>query len=332
MNWFNSFYFAVLLVGVALFVLLRPEFNTQLSFYGFAESNETDINYNYPVIVDRILVTPGQAVGLGDTILMLTRRKSRDILNDQQYKIAELRAEERYWKRRKENDLQELKLSRDADVNEIDLKLDALNKELKYKEGLAKELKSISIRDAQYQPLQDEIQTLTSEKEDVIKKFDLRISNLSREIDAGESPFREQIRRLEAEREFEADQQVQQIVVTAPADGLIGTIDCKEEEHIPSYTTLLTFYEPHSGLIKGFVHEDLTPEVHINDSFRISSLKDDQVTYDGKVVGLGSRIVEIPTRLRKHAEIKTYGREVLIEITVDNSFLQKEKVSISPMN
>jgi hypothetical protein len=65
------------------------------------------------------------------------------------------------------------------------------------------------------------------------------------------------------------------------------------------------------------------------DKFTVTSLKDKTMTYSGSVVGLGSRIVEIPSRLRKIPELKIYGREVIIEITKENSFLQKEKVSIS---
>ena len=129
--------------------------------------------------------------------------------------------------------------------------------------------------------------------------------------------------------DFDLSQQKQDITVTAPMDGLIGNIFCKEAEHISSYKTLLTFYEPHSGIIKGYVHEDLTLQVAIGSQFRVSSLKDDSKYYDGKVVGLGSRIVEIPARLRKVADLKTYGREVLIEIEKNNTFLQKEKVDIS---
>jgi hypothetical protein len=47
------------------------------------------------------------------------------------------------------------------------------------------------------------------------------------------------------------------------------------------------------------------------------------------VIGMGHRIVEIPERLRKIPEIKTYGREVLIQIPSDNKFLQKEKVVLT---
>ena len=47
------------------------------------------------------------------------------------------------------------------------------------------------------------------------------------------------------------------------------------------------------------------------------------------ITGLGSRIVEIPDRLRKNPDLKTYGREVLISIPPTNFFLQKEKVILN---
>jgi len=110
---------------------------------------------------------------------------------------------------------------------------------------------------------------------------------------------------------------------------LIGNIYCKEAEHVPAYKTLLSFYEPHSALIRGFVHENMTLSVDIGHRFTVSSLKDETITYEGKVVGLGSRIVEIPVRLRKMEQVKTYGREVLVSIPKDNLFLQKEKVAMN---
>ncbi|MEM1359505.1 MAG: hypothetical protein AAGF89_14965, partial [Bacteroidota bacterium] len=99
-------------------------------------------------------------------------------------------------------------------------------------------------------------------------------------------------------------------------------------EHVQSYETLLTFYEPHSRLVRGYVHEDQTLRVGLGDRFEIYSLKTAEVIYAATVTGLGSRIVEIPTRLRKLPEFRTYGREVVLEIPSENSFLQKEKVGI----
>jgi len=204
-----------------------------------------------------------------------------------------------------------------------------LENELLYKRSLVEGLSSIDPAKTTYRPLEEKIQQCEQEGIDLKRMYNLKIKGLEKELSLGQNPYNEQVKRLIAEKEFNESQMLLPIVVHAPATGLVGNISCKEAEHISSFSTLLTFYEPHSGIIKGFVHEDLTLEVELGQDFLISSLKDENITCKGKVVGLGSRIVEIPPRLRKIESIRVYGREVLIEIAKDNSFLQHEKVSIS---
>lgn len=332
MRYFNLFYIAIIITGVLLFGALRPDFHQELSFYGFAESRATEINYNYPVVVDKILVKPGQEVKAGEILLNLSRRKSKETLGDQNFRIEELKAEEALWEQKLKNQIEELKIDQRNQLAEIDGKITRTNNELSYKKTLFEDLQSIEPVATSYKPLEEALVRYRQEKADLNQLFDFKIKGLNDVISLGQSPYRAQIKRLLAEKEFDESQKVQPIVVTAPTDGLVGNISCKEAEHISSYTTLMTFYEPHSGIIKGFVHEDLTLEVKIGQEFNISSLKDENINYPGTIIGLGSRIVEIPARLRKIETFKAYGREVLIEISKDNLFLQKEKVSIKFIN
>lgn len=328
MKRFNWFYVAIISTGIFLFVAFRPDFHKELSFYGFAESRATEINYNYPVVVDKILVKPGQRVHAGQVLLQLSRRKAKETLEDQEFRIAELKAEEAVWRQKLENEITELTIDQRTRIAEVEGKIQRTQNELSFKRSLIQSLKSIKPTEQSYSPLEETLAKYKQEKADLKLLYDSKIEGLKQEISLGRSPYQEQIRRYIAEKEFDESQKVQPIVVTAPTDGLIGNISCKEAEHISSYSTLLTFYEPHSGIIKGYVHEDLTLEVEIGQAFTISSLKDEQINYQGTVIGLGSRIVEIPSRLRKIETLKAYGREVLIGICKENSFLQKEKVSI----
>lgn len=325
---FNFFYLVVLLLGASIFFFFRPPAEEDLSFYGFAESNETTINYNYPVVIDSILVRPGEAVGSGESLLFVSRRKAKETLADQEYRIAQLRAEEDLWRQRKVNELEQLQQRNEDDLAEIGASLVSLREELAYKRSLGDGLTSISDSSSDYKPLEIKISNQESERARLSSRAKLKEQSLRDEIRLGNNPFREQIRRLEAELEFEEAQKVQAFVVSAPADGIVGNVEVREEEHVTSYATLLTFYEPHSSLVRGYVHEDLTAKVAIGDALEVYSLREEGRTYSGKVIGLGSRIVETPTRLRKLPEFKTYGREVVIEITPDNHFLQKEKVGI----
>lgn len=329
MKKFNLFYFVIVVTGIFLFAVLRPDNPQELSFFGVAESRATEINYNYPVVVDEILVKPGQAVKAGQVLLRLSRRKSKETLEDQRFRIAELKAEEALWEEKQRNKIEELELEHQSKLAEIDRKIESVQKELAYKKSLIAGLGSIEPVQASYKPLEEELERYMQQKDELNRLHTFKIESLREELQLGKNPYREQINRLIAESEFEESQKVQPIIVTAPTDGLVGDISCKEAEHISSYKTLLTFYEPHSGIIKGYVHEDLIMEVEIGQKFCVSSLKDESVKYQGTVIGLGSRIVEIPARLRKIEALKAYGREVLIEISKDNTFLQKEKVSIT---
>jgi multidrug resistance efflux pump len=325
---FNFFYLVVLLLGLSMFFLFKPPAEDELSFFGFAESTESAVNYNYPVVVDRIHIQPGEAVKAGAPLMEVSRRKAKETLADQKFRIAELRAEENIWRQRRENELSQLRQSSGNNLAELDQKIAALQKELAYKRSLAEGLKTIDVKNADYQPLEDEIADLTAERARRVSTRELRESNLIKETRLGNSPFREQIRRLEAEMVFEEDQKVQPFTITAPTNGLVGNINVKEEEHVQSYETLLTFYEPHSSLVRGYVHEDQTARVALGDELEVYSLRPDGPRYVGKVVGLGSRIVETPSRLRKLPDFKTYGREVTVEISRENVFLQKEKVGV----
>ena len=328
MKNFNLFYSAIVGTGILLFTILRPDFHRELSFYGFAESRATEINYNYPVVVEKIMVKPGQAVKAGEVLFHLSRRSSKETLEDQGFRIAQLEAEEELWKQKQRNATDELQITLQARLAEIDGKITRTQNELAFKKSLVENIQSIEPVEASWKPLEETLAGFRQEKADVKRLYEAKIKGLNDELSLGQNPYREQIRRYMAERAFDESQKVQPIVVTAPADGLVGNISCKEAEHISSYTTLMTFYEPHSGIINGYVHEDLTLEVEIGRECTISSLKEENTHYTGKVIGLGSRIVEIPSRLRKIEAIKAYGREVLIEISKENCFLQNEKVSI----
>ena len=325
---FNFFYLVVLLLGLSMFFLFKPPAEDELSFYAFAESNETSINYNYPVVIDRIHIQPGQSVKAGTPLLEISRRKAKETLPDQQFRIAELRAEEKIWQQRRDSELSQLRQNVGDDLAELDEQIATLRKELAFKRSLGEGLQTIELEEAAYQPLESKLSDLRAERARRLAARDLRETNLAKETRLGNSPYRERIRRLEAEMTFEEDQKVQPFTVTAPADGLIGNINVKEAEHVQSYETLLTFYEPHSSLVRGYVHEDQTARVTLGDEMEVYSLRPAGPRYVGKVTGLGSRIVETPSRLRKLPDFKTYGREVTIEISPDNVFLQKEKVGV----
>lgn len=332
MRYLNIFYLFVLIAGLTLWRLSTSLGTGVVSFFGFAENKETEINFNYPVAVGKIYVSPGQFVKKGEPLLEMYRIKSKETLEEQPFRISELRAKERAWKSEKLGDIKLLNSKQSIKLDEIESNISKLKEEKKFQASLYEDLKSVEKKEPQYSPIDAKITALEKERNLLIAAHSQEIENVNNEIKLGTNPYRAEIKRLEAEQAFDAANEKIDLQLTAPDDGVIGNIYCKEAEHIPSYKTLVSFYEPNPSLVKGFVQEDLILHVAINDSFLIRSTKDATISCYGIVTGLGSRIVEIPDRLRKIPDMKTYGRELLISIPIKNNFLQKEKVILEFLN
>ena len=155
-----------------------------------------------------------------------------------------------------------------------------------------------------------------------------QINNLKSERFADNNPLLSEIKALEVQLEHYKERKKDEVII-APTDGLIGNVHCKEGEKISSFGALISFYEESPTLVVGYIHEELILKININDSIDIFSSSRPDIQNKGVVKTLGSRIVEIPPRLRKIKELKTFGREIIIEIPPDNPFLQKEKVILN---
>ncbi|MEM6802630.1 MAG: hypothetical protein AAF696_14570 [Bacteroidota bacterium] len=328
MKYFNLYYVVAILTGISILLINQYMSKEAVFFYGFAENKETEINFNYPVVVDEILVSPGQEVVAGTPLLKLKRVRPKERLEDQGFRIDELSAKARQWKKEKEGELALLEKKKESKIFEIDSELQKIREEKRFKESLYKDLQSLDSAQRNYTPLTDRIKVLEEQKTLALEALEQEITNLKSELTLGMNPYRVEISRLAAERSFEQANKIIEVELKAPAKGVIGNIYCKRAEHIPSFKTLMIFYEPNPTQVKAYVHEDQILEVALKDSILIRSTKNESISCKGAVHGLGSRIVEIPERLRKIPDLKTYGREILVSIPSNNNFLQKEKVGL----
>ena len=116
---------------------------TVVTFYGFAENKETEINFNYSVAVDQIKVSPGQMVKKGEPLLAMHRIKSRETLVDQPFRIQELTAKEQAWKTEKEGDIKLIRTKKRLKLEQIAAAIQRLQVEKKTQAALFKDLKSV---------------------------------------------------------------------------------------------------------------------------------------------------------------------------------------------
>ncbi len=331
MRRFNLLYLIFVLVIFGLYYINKTYVQNRTSFFGFAENKETEINLNHPALINAIHVTTGQSVNKGDLLMEVNYVDLDQKIKAIDFDIQTIQLQKRERKMELENSILQLEAEKQEKIGELDTKIKTLQSEIDFNQSLLKDLKSIKVDTTLNHPNLAAIQALQKEKTLVVQPLDVQIANLQKELNLVEQPSVVDVQKLQTEKQFYKKEQ-EKLSIFAPTDGLIGTIHCKEGENISSFRTLISFYERNPTLVKGYVHESLILHVNVGDTLDIASSLHPAHTSVGIVVGLGSRIVEIPERLRKLPEIKNYGREVLIQIPSDNLFLQKEKVVLNLRN
>jgi multidrug resistance efflux pump len=333
MRRINILYWLVLPALVYGIFLISQNFSHQAdTFYGFAENKETQITLEHSLTVNQIAVTPGQFVKKGDLLMVVTRTELDLKMSDVVHTISELEARNHINRAELQSNINRLKAQRVGKVSDIQSRIQAIEAEMALNGLLVKDLNSIKLSEAATinNPNMLKINALKEEMRLVVQPLDIEIAHFDNELKSA-NPMQSEINRLKNQQAFFNNEQ-KKLSINAPSDGLVGFIPCKEGENISSFTTLISFYEQSPNLVIGYVHESLVVQIEVGDSLNVVSSLHPTEMCRGKVTGLGYRIVEIPERLRKIPEVKTYGREVLISIPKVNQFLQKETVVLYLLN
>ncbi len=330
MKGFNILYILIIPCAYLLY-LAGSNFKTEGAFfYGFAENKETELNLDVDCLIAKVHVSPGEEVKEGQLLLEASQAKYDIKLNDLEYDLKEQQINTEIEKAKLTNNIAQLEIRKQAEINELDTEIRSLQSKIELNEKLFDQISSISVPDKGTinKSARIELNELLARKIEVEAPYNRQIQILNAQLKKVGQPQILQRQRLNKEKELIGIEK-EKLQIFAPSDGLIGNIHCIDGEHVSSFNTLISFYERNPTLVKGFVHEKLILEVKTDAKLTVSSSQHPNHEVNGKIIGLGTRIVEIPERLRKIPEQKTYGREVLIKIPADNPFLQKEKVTLN---
>jgi hypothetical protein len=119
------------------------------------------------------------------------------------------------------------------------------------------------------------------------------------------------------------------LVLIAPFDGFVEQVFVLENEIAPNYKDLVSINPHEPNKVTGFVHESLNIRYRLGDTVLLSSSLRPNITYRAQLIGASPKLVELPFRLRKNIEIKTWGRELYINLPPKNDFFIGEKVVIT---
>jgi multidrug resistance efflux pump len=333
MKKMNFHLIAFIFTSLALVTFNWQYGNETFVFFGFAENKEMEIRLENSISLHAIYVTAGMRVNKDDVLLEATRIGLEEAQSDLNHEVAKIESQLLIWESDIKASIGRLQAQKNSKISEIQTQIDQMESEMNINQSLIKDLESIKpAKDkAGKSPNEIKVDGLKRELELAIKPIDAEIRKLKYELYASENPLKIQIQNLKQKLGF-VHQEEENLTITAPSDGIVGSVFCKVGEQMPAFTNLITFYEENPTQVKGYVLESLILKVKMGDSIIVQSGVSSSFKCMGTVIGMGSRVVEIPERLRKNPMFKTYGREILIEIPEDNNFLQKEKVVLKLPN
>jgi HlyD family secretion protein len=305
------FYFVCGSTFIALVLITLSLRSESTSFIGIADAKEMVINAETAVEVKDIFIVPGQQVASGDT-------------------LVELRSPELDMKR------SQLRIDYETRMTEIVSELQQLESQCKINRQLVRKLRSISAEDLEVadnsdNPASIRIRNLKLELARLKKLTAIMDDNLHNHVSFTAAPNQSvQVEdpatspdspRLHSDRP-------NRLFIIAPCSGVIGTVYYKKGQMVDSFDSIATLHAEYPSFVQGYIPENRYSTVAIGQRVRVRSTADRTREVFGDVIGVGSRIVEYPIRLRKAPEILMWGREVTVRIPEKNSFLLGEKVMI----
>lgn len=330
MKIFITIWFFVLAI---LFIISLNLNGESTDFYGICETKEIIINSDYPVEVKKIHIIEGQTIAKNDTLIELHRPDLLLKISETSHLLDELKAQKNAKASLSRSQIRQLKAQQKTRINEIRAQIRQLEAQYELNKTLTAELKSFSHQSSKQDqsdnqnPLKIKIANLKKELAFVLNPSKIKINMLENELTTNGNQVNIHILRLENELRMLLEEKTK-LVIFSQIDGIIGSVNFKEGEKVSPFTAIVTLHNRSPSYIKGYIHENVYNKVTFGQQVRINSLTDKGNNTSGQIVGVGSRIVDYPIRLRTRQEIPIWGREVIIKIAENNHFLLGEKVLI----
>lgn len=326
----------LLVLGVVVAITLHLD-SESTHFYGIADTREIVINSDNAVEISKIAVVEGQSVEKGTLLLKLTSPELTLKINQISHQLAELKATKGVSKTELISQINQLKAQRASRLSEINYSIKQLENQYRINKDLKAGLKSLKddgVRSGAENPLKMRIAGLKKELALSLHPLNIKIKLLEQELNAPQSPIKIQVERLEKELVL-LRQANKKLDIYSPISGIIGSINFKPGAKVAPFGAILTLHTRTPSFIKGYVHENVYSSMGVGQEVLVKALAESKSKKGGQVgsikgviVGVGARIVEYPVRLRKHPDIQTWGRELLIKIPDHNNLILGEKVMI----
>ncbi len=325
------FYTVISCLVIALTIVTINIRRESTNFYGIAETKEMVINAEFGVEIKDMRVTPGQSVKTGDTLMEMRSPEIDLKISEYSHLINEMETRSKTQVNLSKSEIRQLKIQNEARFIEILSELQELQSQYEINRKLMKQLRSINTEEhgaSDSNPTLIRIQNLKNELARINKQNAIIDENLHSQISFGVDPLQEMLKQYHDQLRL-YNELKQKLFIIAPNDGVIGVIHYRKGEMVPAFDTIATLHSKSPSFILGYIHENIYSSVTLGQKVLVHSITDKKNVVQGEVIGVGTRIVEYPIRLRPVQEYLMWGREVTIKLPPDNNFLLGEKVLIS---
>ncbi len=326
MSFFKIHWVYILAFICLVFIIpkVKQKISQSEEYFGIAENQVRSYSRSSDVMIKSLYIKLGQEVKIGDTLMVFQPRNLY-------YKKQDLESQSRILDINKKADkytqgleMQLLESQKQNIHTEYALKINRLRDQKKIADSLARIITNQNISDSR---LQMEIQNLESMKNMELEQVNQKLAMLKNELVNTPDPTGEKINTISNEIN-RINEQEKELVLIADMNGVVGQLDYQTGDAINAFQSIVKIYSLHPTLVTSYISEQYLGKVTYSDSVTIQSITNENYSLTGKVLNLGSRITALPDRLKKIPELKAWGREIQLEIPIDNQLIQGEKVKV----
>ena len=118
------------------------------------------------------------------------------------------------------------------------------------------------------------------------------------------------------------------IVLTAPFDGIVSTLNCKSGQAVVCGDSIMTIIKPVADKITTWVPQEKMDQYTLDKEVQVISANAPYDTFVSQISNINASLEEMPQRLWKHPEIPEWGLPVEIPVQPDFACINNEIVKI----
>ncbi|HSF88054.1 MAG TPA: hypothetical protein VLA46_01490 [Saprospiraceae bacterium] len=297
------------------------------TFFGIAETEPRILNFDHDLSVRDVFIKAGDKVNAGDTLAIFHRAqldeneyvRQREMLANETERAAERAVLE------KEREVVQARLNVELRELAIDIKL------LRTEDSIMMAYRGNlygSTTPQENRVTKERIEGLQKQMEDLKRQAEEELLVLTAKINGTEEIAAVKANKLKGELSMIGNER-ERLVLISPINGYIEDVYFSVNAMIPAHKDLVKI-NPHApNKIIGFIHETNEVPLSIGSHVQMASFNRPGIVASGLIVGVNPKMTELPLRLRKFIDLRSWGREVYITLPDTNSFYISEKVNIT---